>query len=206
MDRPAASSNLCETCHGLCENGAGWCWVPQHYGGQDYPAVYIHHASLRILLAKSSEGCALCSMILSTLVDACKLDPKAYERSATGGLAQRQETQDDIQRIVASARDAGILLQTTASHRGAPLDRECRTHTFRPAYEQERLQKFRSVFGPERVLIRARTLDPRDAGAKLPESLAVSWLGSNSSSISGYVNELGRIRVLVDHGTLSLWS
>lgn len=199
MDRPAATSILCSKCHALCENGAGWCWV-RHPNGKEYPSVYLHHPSLHALKVQAAEGCGLCSMIWRTLVEFCKLGPLSYEGGADCSGQSHQETEDDIKQIVSRVQDSGIL-QPPASRRDATSNHQKkRTHTFHPAFDQEDFERSRSVFGSERVLIRARTPNPLDADVKLPESLSVIWLGSIKTCLARNSTSLGRIRLLVDHG------
>lgn len=199
MDRPTATHSLCDRCHGLCENGAGWCWV-HHPNGNEYPLVYIHHPSVHVLKARAAEGCALCCMILRTLVEYCKLDSESYKEDARSNVRSSLETEDDIRRIVTRARDAGVL-QPAASSREVSDHQKRRTHTFHPAFEQERFEQLRWIFGSERVIISLRTLDAKNVGGKLPDSLSVVWLGSMKTCLFKCTSGLERIRFLVDHGT-----
>lgn len=203
MDRPAITSSLCETCRGLCEDGDGWCWAPQLSGEKDHPAVYIHHPNLHVLQAKAAEGCVFCAMILRTVVNYCKFEPETY---AAGGnprdpSGKHRDGENDVQRIASLAQNAGIL-QPEALQRHASNHRESRSHSFHPVFDQERLEKFRSVFGAERVLIRSRTLNSGDGGISLPHSLSIRWLGSMKMCVSKDVEELDKIRLLVDYGRL----
>lgn len=198
MDHPAAASVLCEKCRGLCENGTGWCWA-QHSHGEQYPAVYVHHSSLHALKAKGAEGCALCSIILRALIDFCKLDPESFDYDSNRSRWDLQETENDIKRIVSRVKEIGVL-QPPASRRDPPDNPKKRTHTFHPAFDQERFERLQSVFGRERLLIKARTLDPSKVGIKLPDSLSVFWLGSIKTCVTKGSTGPRSIRLLVDYG------
>lgn len=200
MDQPSASTVLCDKCHGLCENGTGWCWV-NHPNGEKYPSVYLHHPSLHILKAKAAQGCPLCSMILRTLVEFCKLDLETSEDRSRLSRPTPRENEDHIERIVTRVQDIGIL-EPLATHSEPRNEQTERTHSFHPVFEQEKFQRLRSIFGSERVLIKVRTLKPRDVGDKLPDLLSVMWLGAMKTCVSRHSTGLGRISLLIDHSKI----
>lgn len=157
--------------------------------------MYLHHPSLHILKATAARGCPLCSMILRTLVEFCKLDLETFEDRSR---QPPRENEDHIKRIVNRVQDIGILEPPATNHEPRNEQAE-RTHSFHPVFEQEKFQRLRSIFGSERVLIKVRTLNPRDVGDKLPDSLSVMWLGAMKTCISRHSTGLGRIRLLIDH-------
>lgn len=137
-------------------------------------------------------------MILRTLVEFCKLDPETSEDNSGLSAQHAQETEDHIIRLVTRVQDIGIL-QPPAARRDSRQEQTERTHTFRPAFDQEKFQRLRSVFGSERVLIKARTLQSRDVGDKLPDLLSVIWLGAMKTYVSRHSTGLERIRLLISH-------
>lgn len=137
-------------------------------------------------------------MILRTLVDFCKLDSETSGDGLGSSGQYAQENEDHIDRIVTRAQDIGIL-QPPAARRDSRDEQTERTHTFHPAFDQAKFQRLQSVFGSERVLIKARTLQSGDVGDKLPDLLSVIWLGAMKTYASRHLTGLERIRLLIGH-------
>lgn len=173
--------------------------------GEKHPLVYLHHPSLHILKASAAQGCPLCSMILATLVEFCKLDLKTSEDSPKLSRQKSQETEDHVKRIVTRVQDIGIL-EPPGPHREPRDEQTERTHSFHPVFEIEKFQRLQSIFGSDRVLVKVRTLKPGDVGDKLPHLLSVIWLGAMKTYISRHSTGLGRISILVDHSKVIILS
>ncbi|KAJ4422108.1 hypothetical protein N0V82_003191 [Gnomoniopsis sp. IMI 355080] len=115
--------------------------MARHPTGEEYPSVYLHYPNLYALRVKGVEGCARCSIILKALVDFCKLDMKSLKDDRKRTRRNSQETKGDIKRIVSRVQEIGILQPP------APDSQQKRTHTFHPAFDQERFERLQSIFG-----------------------------------------------------------
>ncbi|RBR25180.1 uncharacterized protein FIESC28_02088 [Fusarium coffeatum] len=177
-----SSSSLCNTCRGLCENGAGWCWTPDARG-EEYPVFYLHHRSLSTLFSKARAGCGLCSLFCTGFeLDECE----------ARAVDDRCETESEKRRILSDTRRQETnLIQLLAN----PQD------YVNPAaaeyYEQSDLESLRLMFGRSRLIIKWQPQRPSSKSDALPAFLSVSWLGSPGTAIEN-PNTLP-IRVLVKH-------
>lgn len=180
-----SSSSLCNTCRGLCENGAGWCWTPDARG-EEHPVFYLHHRNLSALFSKARAGCGLCSLFCTGL----KLND-CEARADDDGC----ETESEKRRILSDARRQETnLIQLLANPQDYVVDRH-------PAaanrYRESDLESLRLMFGRSRLIIKWRPGEYSSKSDALPAFLSVSWLGSPRTAIEN-PNTLP-IRVLVKH-------
>ncbi|KAK8849144.1 HET-domain-containing protein [Apiospora arundinis] len=181
-----ASSSLCNTCRGLCENGAGWCWAPDATG-KERPFFYLHHRRLSALFAKAKAGCGLCSLFCSGFgLEDCK--------ELIGG--DRCETEAEKRRLLldVSQQDSKIV-QLVANAHDHTSDPESGK---RRSYEESDLESLRSAFGRERLIIKWQLPECSSEHDTLPAFLSVSWLGSRHTAIHN--PNMSPIRVVVKHG------
>lgn len=192
QQQAVAIPTLCFKCRGLCENGVGWCWARDVHG-HEYPSGYIHHPNLHVLKTKADEGCALCSIIVKILSGYRRLSGATTREGSEGRC---QETDDDTIRIVSQVQDLGIIQPITQP----PTHRTKQTQQPHNSVNQKKVEQLRSVLGPTRIILRPQIQNSRDTSATLPNSLSVNSLALSQSNIAEPFKELGRIRILVNHG------
>lgn len=184
---------LCDTCRGLCENGAGWCWAPDSNGKQR-PSFYLHHRRLSTLWAKAKAGCKLCFLFHSG---------SSLWRCKEQDDEDTCETEDEKRRVLSDAhhQDSDIL-QLLANGAQHPSHPEFRAGESR--FQESDLERLRSIFGAERLIIKPQMLELRGQGNTLPAFLHVSCLNSPAAAASAAASlswDASPIRVVVKHGT-----
>lgn len=188
QSRLTGTGILCNTCRGLCENGAGWCWAPDSTGKQR-PSFYLHHRRLSTLWAKTKAGCTLCSLFYygSRLEDCKGQDGE-----------ETCETEDEKRQILSNAHHQDLdILQLVANGPQHPSHPEFRYG--KPRFHEADLERLRSIFGAERLIIKSQMPELSGQGNPLPAFLHVSCLSSPAAAVS--IPNGMPIRVVVKHGT-----
>lgn len=180
-----SSSSLCDTCRGLCENGAGWCWAPDA-GGEERPVFYLHHRNLSTLFSKAKAGCGLCSLFCDGLEsDDCEA-PDDDDRC---------EAESEKRQILSDVRHQETnFIQFLANPQDYVVDRHPAAAKY---YKESDLESLRLMFGRSRLIIKWQLPEYSSKSGALPAFLSVSWLGSRETAIENG-NTLP-IRILVKH-------
>lgn len=180
-----SSSSLCDTCRGLCENGAGWCWTPD-VRGEERPVFYLHHRNLSTLFSKARAGCGLCSLFCTGFeLDDC--EARADD--------DRCETESEKRQILSDVRHQETkFIQLLANAQDYVVDRHPAAAKY---YKNSDLESLRLMFGRSRLIIKWQLPEYSIKSDALPAFLSVSWLGSHVRAIENG-NTLP-IRILVKH-------